>query len=273
MKFKFSEPAFLLLAFLFLEFSSYAQEIPGESGPTLRILTYNILHGATTTGAYDLNQVAQVIRKIDPDITAIQEVDFRTRRSKNLDVATELAIKTQMVPVFAKATDYDGGAYGQAILSRWPLVKASTISLPGHPEKEPRIAVEAVIALPSGDTIQFIGTHLDHVKRDTDRKVQAEAINKLLAKTDHPVILAGDLNDHPGSRTIGLLESKWTSSYEARDPQPTFPSHSPQKKIEYSMVAPKGRWKVRKAKVFCNETASDHCAYLVELELLPAINR
>lgn len=270
MGFKYSTSISFLLLLFPIGFSTFAQEIvPTEKGQIIRVLSYNILHGATTTGQHDLNKVARIINEIDPDIIALQEVDFRTNRSKNFDIATELAVKTGMVPAFAKAVDYDGGEYGQAILSRWTFAKTRKIALPGQPEKEPRIAIEALIPLPSGDTIKFVGTHLDHVKDDEDRKSQAEELNKLLVKNLYPIILAGDLNDVPESTPISKLQSKWGASYNIENPEPTFPSHSPKVKIDYVMFSPQERWKMRETKVICDEIASDHCAYLVILELVP----
>lgn len=270
MGFKYSTSISFLLLLFPVSFSSFAQEIvPTKKGQIIRVLSYNILHGATTTGQHDLNTVARVINEIDPDIIALQEVDFRTNRSKKLDIATELAVKTGMVPAFAKAMDYDGGEYGQAILSKWTFTSTRKMALPGQPEKESRIAIEAVIPLPSGDTIQFAGTHLDHLKDDKDRKSQAEELNKLLVTNLYPIILAGDLNDVPGSAPISKLQAKWGTSYNIENPKPTFPSHSPKAKIDYVLFSPKERWKVRETKVICDEIASDHCAYLVVLELIP----
>ena len=269
MDFKYPASISFLLLLFPISFSSLAQEPPTEKGQIIRVLSYNILHGATTTGQHDLNQVARVINQINPDIIALQEVDFRTNRSNKRDIATELAVKTGMVPAFAKAVDYDGGEYGQAILSRWTFAKTGKIALPGQPEKEPRIAIEAVIPLPSGDTIRFVGTHLDHVKDDKDRRLQAEELNKLLVSNAYPVILAGDLNDVPGSAPINKLQSKWGAAFNIENPEPTFPSQAPKVKIDYVMFSPKERWKVRETKFICDEVASDHCAYLVVLELIP----
>jgi endonuclease/exonuclease/phosphatase family metal-dependent hydrolase len=168
-----------------------------------------------------------------------------------------------------KAVDYDGGEYGQSLLSRYTFLETKKILLPGIPEKESRIAAAAKIILPAGDTIRFVGTHLDHIENSPDRLEQAKAINILLDNNKHPAILAGDLNDVPESETIKILESHWTSTYDKKAPAPTYPSHSPEKKIDYIMFSPSSRWKVLKKEVICHEVASDHCAYLVVLELLP----
>lgn len=258
---------FLFLCCL-LSLSGNSQEKAKEK-TILRVLTYNILHGATTNRNNNLDVVAKVINELQPDIIALQEVDYRTKRAQKRDINTELALKTQMSSIFAKAVDFDGGEYGQSIFYRGTFLETGKTDLPGAPDKEPRIAVTAKIILPAGDTIQFIGTHLDHVANSPDRLKQAAKINALLENDKIPTILAGDLNDVPGSETINIFEKHWTSTYDKAAPEPTFPSHAPEKKIDYIMFSPPNRWKVLEKKVVCDEIASDHCAYLVVLELLP----
>ena len=61
---------------------------------TIRVLTFNILHGATTKGDFNLDVIADVIKRTNPDLVALQEVDFKTNRAKKYDLVTELAIRT-----------------------------------------------------------------------------------------------------------------------------------------------------------------------------------
>jgi endonuclease/exonuclease/phosphatase family metal-dependent hydrolase len=65
-----------------------------------------------------------------------------------------------------------------------------------------------------------------------------------------------------------ILEEKWGTSYDKNNPQFTFPSSKPEKTIDYVMFYPKKRWKVLSKEVIQDAVASDHCAYLVTLELL-----
>jgi endonuclease/exonuclease/phosphatase family metal-dependent hydrolase len=213
--------------------------------------------------------VARVINNINPDIAALQEMDYKTNRANKLDVSTELALKTKMVSMFAKAVEYDAGEYGQSIFSKYSFLQTGKIDLPHDPKSEPRIAAHALIILPSGDTIRFAGTHLDHQKNNLERIDQVRELNKRLIDDKYPVILAGDFNDVPGSEPIKILESKWSPSYDKNHPEPTFPSHSPKFKIDYVMFYPSERWKIIERQVICDDIASDHCAVLVTLELLP----
>ena len=113
-----------------------------------------------------------------------------------------------------------------------------------------------------------VGTHLDHLKNEKDRVAQANKINQEFSSNKYPTILAGDLNAIPGSTPINILEEIWYSSYHREKPKPTFPSDNPIKKIDYVMLYPKTKWRVLKTEVIQDSIASDHCAYLVTIELI-----
>jgi endonuclease/exonuclease/phosphatase family metal-dependent hydrolase len=69
----------------------------------VRVLSYNIHHGAGTDGELDLPRIANVIRRLKPDLVALQEVDKKTQRSRGVDQAAELGRLTGMHAVFGKA--------------------------------------------------------------------------------------------------------------------------------------------------------------------------
>jgi len=238
-----------------------------DSNGILKLMTFNIYHGETMKGDFDFYVIADVIKNANPDFVALQEVDYKTNRAHKLDLATELGWRTRMVPLFGRAMSYDGGEYGCGILSKYSILKSRNIPLPYPDGYEPRTALEITAILNSGDTIAFIGTHLDHTRNDSVRFSQAEKIVSDFSPNDYPTILAGDLNDIPGSRTIELPEKYWTNSYNNELPKPTYPSENPSKKIDYVLFSPKENWKVLKTEVIQDKIASDHCAYLVTIQL------
>ncbi|WP_020567515.1 endonuclease/exonuclease/phosphatase family protein [Neolewinella persica] len=273
----------LLTSFFFTCGTGYSQaEV--DSNKVIRVLTLNILHGATTNGDFDLDAIAKVIIEARPDFVALQEVDFKTRRAKGYDLATELGWRAKLQSLFGRAMKYDGGEYGEGVLSGFTLLSSKNHALPHSPENEPRAALEVMTETASGDTVVFIGTHLDHVSDDTDRVAQATAINSIFSGGKHPMILAGDLNDVPGSKTINIFESMWEASYREGYgfgiPRPTpasvlqqhaantYPSDAPVKKIDYVLFYPHHRWRVLQNYPICDAVASDHCGYLVVLELV-----
>ena len=259
----------ILIILTMMSFACTAwSRIPIDSSRIIKVLSFNILHGATTKGDFNLDVIAKVITDASPDFVALQEVDYKTNRAKKYDLVTELGWRTKMAPLFARAMYFDGGEYGEGILSKHTFVESRNIALPYTPGNEPRAALEITTVLPSGDTIAFIGTHLDHLKDKTDRVAQAKKINEVFDSNKYPTLLTGDLNAIPGSMPINILEKMWTSSYNKDNPIPTYPSNNPQIKIDYVMFYPKSRWKILKTEIILDSVASDHCAYLVTIELL-----
>ena len=239
-----------------------------DSSKIVRILSFNILHGATTKGDFDLEVIARVIKKTNPDFVALQEVDFKTNRAHKYDLVTELGWRTKLIPLFARAMKYDDGEYGEGVLSKHTLLSSRNVALPFTPGNEPRAALEITTTIASNDTIAFVGTHLDHLKDEKDRVAQVKKINEVFSLNKYPTILAGDLNAIPGSTPINILEEVWSASYDKKKPKPTFPSDNPTNKIDYVMFYPKNRWRVLETEVIQDSIASDHCAYLVTIELL-----
>ncbi|RLD81197.1 MAG: hypothetical protein DRJ10_06455 [Bacteroidetes bacterium] len=253
----------ILVLFFFINASG---QINSKKTLRVRVLTYNILHGATLKNDFDLNRIAKVIDSLKPDIVALQEVDFKTNRAKKLDLMTELAYLTGLSPLFGRAMYYDDGEYGEGILSAFSFVQTKRNLLPYTQNHEPRAALEVLIELSTGDTIRFIGTHLDHTKNPMVRLNQCAEINKLYEENDYPSILVGDLNAEPGSEEINLLKTIWDDA-AAKNSAATYPSENPRIRIDYIMFKPAHRWKVLEYKIIQDKIVSDHCAVFVELEL------
>ena len=224
----------IILALLLISHLAWSQKAE-HSSKIVKVLTFNILHGATTKGDFDLDAIAKVIIDVNPDFVALQEVDFMTNRAKKYDLATELGWRTKMAPVFARAMSYDDGEYGEAVLSKYSFLQTRNVALPYSPGNEPRAALEIVTILSASDTIAFVGTHLDHLADEKDRVAQVKKINEVFSLNRYPTILAGDLNAVPGSLPINILEEVWFTSYDKSQPMATYPSDNPIKKIDYIM--------------------------------------
>ena len=239
-----------------------------ESPRRVAVLTYNIYHGEDANGGSNLDAVAGIINSLRPDLVALQEVDNKTARAKGLDLTAELSRRTGMQGVFGKAMDYDGGGYGEAVLSRHPIIETKNNPLPHSAKAEPRAALEIHIELPGGVKMAFVGTHLDHQRDQSNRMMQAGRIMELYENYNLPIVLAGDFNATAGSDPINLLGRQWSDVAED-DSQPTFPSTKPAIRIDYIMYKPKDRWKVVEVRVIDEKVASDHCPVFAVLELLP----
>lgn len=255
-------PPLRLLRFLWLPLflSAVAK---ADSPPSLRILSYNIHHGAGLDGKIDLERIARVIQSASPDIVSLQEVDRKTKRSGGLDQAARLADLTGMNLVFGSSMLYQGGQYGNAILTKLKVVESKTIPLPG----EPRSALFATLEEPDQfPRLHFIATHLD--VQGLPRQASLPLIEKMITTLPpHPAILAGDLNATPDSPTMTSLFEKWQNATSGPDFF-TSPANQPTSQIDYILIRPAKHWKVVQKKVLPEPLASDHRPILAVLELL-----
>ena len=233
----------------------------------LRVLTYNIHHGEGMDGRTELTRLAGIISSSAADIVALQEVDRKTTRTKGVDQAAELAALTGLSYSYGKAIDYQGGAYGQALLSRWPMENFTVHPLPNPAKAEQRIALSATVNPPGLPPVRFIGTHLDASRDEAARVQQAVKLNELFAQDDSLTILMGDFNARPDTRVMEPLLKVWADA-SAASPAPTIPSKKPTGRIDYVLLRPAGVWRILSSTVLPEAVASDHRPVLVELALV-----
>ncbi|MBN1443777.1 MAG: endonuclease/exonuclease/phosphatase family protein, partial [Planctomycetes bacterium] len=86
-----------------------------------RVVSYNIRHGRGMDGEVDLERTAAVLRRLEPDIVGLQEVDDRVERSGRVNQPEELGRLLDMHPAFGSFFAHQGGQYGMAVLSRHPI--------------------------------------------------------------------------------------------------------------------------------------------------------
>lgn len=266
--FSLSALAVLLLCCGFLRWSGQVDH-PKKKHP-LRVLCYNIHHASPPSrpGLIDLDAIARVINAQQPDLVALQEVDVRTRRSgQNSDQAEELGKRTGLAPYFFKAIDHDGGEYGVAILSRYPVTGTNRYPLPSKEGTggEHRVLGTITVQLSNKQQIVFACTHLDAQRDSVNRRLQMNAILALLRDSVHPIILAGDFNAGPSSEVIRTLDDKFTRTCNPCDF--TIPVADPKKAIDFIAYTPAKMFVVKKHGVIPERYASDHLPVFAILEL------
>ncbi len=246
-------------------------EIPQE----IRVITYNIHHGAGLDKKVDLERIAKRLMAEKPDIIALQEVDQGTRRTNRVDQPAELARLTGMEAVFGRNIDYEGGGYGTAVLTRLPIRSKETVKLksfyestPQHQEQRGVQVLELGAAGEPG--LLFLGTHLDYRPPDNERMASAKTINELIKKHgDKPALIAGDFNATPESAPIQEFLKEWkVAGWDGADAKGilTFPANKPDRRIDYVMYRPANRWKVVETRVLDEPVASDHRPVLTVLQ-------
>jgi endonuclease/exonuclease/phosphatase family metal-dependent hydrolase len=226
----------------------------------LRVLSWNLHHGVGEDDKLDLERIATLIREQKPDLVALQEVDRKCGRTKGVDQAAELARLTGLQMAFGKAMDFDGGEYGQAVLSRFPIASSQVHRLPG--DGEPRIAFEAEVKI-EGKPLRMITVHLDH-QQDDRRLKQAETLVKALENRHEPMVLAGDFNDGPESAALAAFAAPWQAALK-KEPKLTCPASKPSSEIDHILL--RGLEPKEPAAVLPEGVASDHRPVLLVVKV------
>lgn len=235
---------------------------------TLRVLSYNIHHGEGLDGRIDLPRIAQVITDARADLVALQEVDRGVPRSQRLDLPAELGRLTGLTPCFEKNIPYQGGDYGNAILTRFPIKSSRNTHYKMLRPREQRGLLQVVLDVQGRDVV-LMNTHLDYRPDDTERVANVAELQAAVAAAGAgtPVIVCGDFNATPGSRPHAGVETFLADvwSLVGRGDGFSFPARAPAKRIDYIWISRKTIEPVR-MEVLRSE-ASDHLPLLAELRL------
>lgn len=194
-------------------------------------MTYNIHHGAPEgSDVVNLSNIAAVIRNSGAELVALQEVDVNVPRSGKVNQAEELAKILDMHYYFSKSIDYNGGEYGVAILSKYPLSNKKRESLPMPTAGEQRSVAMATVTLPNNKTLTFASTHLD--LNVPNRTAQAEHLIGLSKSLNQPLMIGGDYNAETNSTEMIKLKEEFTLSCMSTCAK-SFPVRNPTKAIDF----------------------------------------
>jgi endonuclease/exonuclease/phosphatase family metal-dependent hydrolase len=224
----------------------------------MRVATFNILHGRTVGDGVNPQRLWDCVRRLDPDVLALQEVDCDQPRSDRTDltaVAAEAmgAVEHRFVAAIsgtpgatwmaATGNEQPGtAAYGIALLSRYPVASWQVVRLPRIPmrfpmylpgpdrvmvvNEEPRAAVIAQLHTPVGG-LTVVNTHLSFVPGWNRR--QLRRLIHDLRGFPGPRLLIGDLNMTP--RAV----RRW-SGMRALAVAATFPAETPDRQLDHILT-------------------------------------
>lgn len=252
----------------------------------LRVATFNILHGRTVGDGVDPARLWNGVRRLNPDILALQEVDLDQERSGRTDltaVAAEAmgAVSHRFVAAISgtpgatwiAATGVEqlgSAAYGIALLSRFPVSSWQVVRLPHLPARfpmylpgpnrvvvvneEPRAAVVARVETPLGP-LTVANTHLSFVPGWN--RHQLRRIVRALRLLPGPRLVVGDLN-------LTATAVRRSSGLRTLATAPTFPADRPRRQLDHILTDDPGLT-VRRYETPVLPI-SDHRPLLVELE-------
>jgi len=263
-----ARPGWFLAALLAVSVAGCQSAPTATPVVTFRVMTYNIHHGAGLDGKVDLKRIAELITREQADIVALQEVDKGVQRTARRDCPAELAALTGMTCVFSNNYNFQGGEYGNAVLTRFPVKQRSNRHYKMLRPDEQRGLLQLVLDI-RGRPLVFMDTHIDYRPDDTERLANvAEILEVVQACRGRPIILCGDFNDTPDSPVHAKLAQAFTDAWSAAGTGEglTIPAEKPRKRIDFiwlskdSGLEPVRVWVPQSA-------ASDHLPVVAEIRL------
>lgn len=242
-----------------------------SSTVNLRTLSYNIHHGVGMDNILDLDRIADVIAKADPDIVGLQEVDKHyASRSNWEDQGKYLAEKLDMHYAYGANLNYAPVSqspemarrqYGTAILSKYPIEAYENVHLDSL-GKEQRGLLQATIRV-DGVQVHFYTTHLGLTPEE--RTVQVKQVLQLVSQRKGPSIIVGDFNAWSLSKAMKPILSEYWDAFAKKSFANTSNSKFPYQRIDY-ILAKADRVQFSSQKVLRTK-ASDHLPIVANITL------
>ncbi|KHD87365.1 MAG: hypothetical protein OM95_14800 [Bdellovibrio sp. ArHS] len=228
----------------------------------LRVVTYNI-HGARgIDGKRDYLRIGLFLKHQNIDVALIQEMDTRFADRDSVTDIEEL--KTDHFKTFISAPTMQNtlGWYGNALLSRFPIINYNIIDI-SAPGREPRNILEVFLATPKGP-LHILNTHKG--LKPSERNQQMKKLNELLTrKSEIPLIVGGDINEW---QTYSGALKKLNTVLHPIPSGPTFPTRAPFLRLDRMWCRPailvqsSEVLKAKNVKYF-----SDHYPLMAEIKL------
>jgi len=212
--------------------------VAAAPAPAVRVMSYNLHFGFDVRGWSDLEGIARAIEASGAEVVGLQEVSRGWYVNGSTDMLAWLQRRLRMPHArFAGASDE---IWGNAVLSRYPIVAGEVMRLPreGVPLRRNALGVE--LDLGGGRRLDVVVTHLHHVEGPEGARVRLAQLPPLLERVaGRPAtVLLGDFNAEPGSAEIALVRGAGlTDAFVAGGGRPaderTWPSDRPDRRIDY----------------------------------------
>ncbi len=245
----------------------------------LRVMTYNIHRAIGVDRRFRLDRIAGTIRHYSPDVVLLQEVDSGVPRSRELDLAKELADQLEY-PHYALGLNLTvrKGRWGNATLSRYPIVSQSNIDLTVDVRKRRGCQHTTILAQKvtgHEHPVEIFNLHLGLSARERIRQVGilAQSEEDAAVSPDTACLIAGDFNDwrsmlHPVFADVMGFDSVTHKPGMYETSLRTYPSFSPRGGLD--RIYYRGSLKAGLAhacRLAVSKVASDHLPVIANFEL------
>jgi endonuclease/exonuclease/phosphatase family metal-dependent hydrolase len=243
----------------------------------LRVITYNIHRAIGVDRRFRPERVVRVLQHYGADVVLLQEVDEGVPRSREMNLAKELA-QAAGYPHFALGHNVSlkKGRYGNATLSRFPIVRERNIELSVAQSWIRRGCQHTTISLEGGKrTLEAFNLHLGLSARERLQQIELLSRSHEFSGVDEhtPMIVGGDFNDWRSllwpTFTNGFgFRCATDSKTGRRGALATYPSFSPQGGLDRLYYrGPIRLVSTRRCRLQVSRVASDHLPVIAEFEI------
>jgi endonuclease/exonuclease/phosphatase family metal-dependent hydrolase len=229
--------------------------------PAVRLASYNVHRAIGRDGRTDPERILGVLKEVDADVYALQEVEAHDRGD---DMLQWLAKAIGAEAIAGTTLLRHDGHYGNGLLARCHCIVRSELVDLSWREREPRGAISADLDFGSGKLLKVVATHLG--LRPAERREQVERLLQLFTWHEQErAVLMGDLNEW---FLWGRPIKKLHRYFDATPAVPTFPSGKPVLALDRMWTHPGSILRGLKAHVSpLARLASDHLPLVAEIEL------
>ena len=254
---------------------------PGAESLLLRVITYNIHRAIGVDRRFRPERIVAILRHYDPDVVMLQEVDEGAPRSRELNLAKELAQEAGY-PHFALGHNVSlkKGRYGNATLSRFPILRERNIDLSVTESWIRRGCQHTTLALNGpnqgeNQRLEVFNLHLGLSARERAKQIEllkhSAEFSGVPPQT--PVLVAGDFNDwrslllptFTNGLGFGCATERKRGPYRCI---PTYPAFSPQGGLDRIYHrGPMQLLSVHSCRLQVARVASDHLPVMAEFRV------
>jgi endonuclease/exonuclease/phosphatase family metal-dependent hydrolase len=182
--------------------------------PVIRVATYNIHKCRGMDGRTRPQRVAEVLRELDVDVIALQEVVSLAGGKREQNQAQFLADAVGFEFRIGETRKLRGAAYGNVVLSRFPVKEVEVYELPAA-RREPRGCIRCDLEIGHGRVVHVFNIHLGTGYLERRRQAQMLISREILRspRVRHSRLVVGDFNEW----TRGLVSRVLQQEFESVD--------------------------------------------------------
>ena len=264
---------------------SCSTQVPQKPGSVVRLFSLNVAHGRRTathqallresTARGNVTEIGRVLRRVGPDVVALQEADGPSAWSGNFDHVAALADHAEMADHYRGDHNHFGSnryplASGTAILSAWRLKNRHSQRF-GTTWRDTKGFVAASVRVPEWGHLELdvVSVHLDFLRPSLRRKQILQMVETLESRRRRPMVMLGDLNccwdQEPESMRL-FHDELGLRAFEPDGAAPTFPVQNPRRRLDWILVSEELDF----ADYHTLKTPlSDHLGVVADLQLKP----